>query len=200
MSRPKQRRGQADTGGTQPNVGQAAEKSKAAAVGENGPRPKERSLTRAERQVLTVILNPEYSKLPDTQRCAIAGVSRRRWVEIMGDPWFREQQQAAFAAWLERDLAPIWRAHMETAAAPGKDGFRDRELAFKMIGYYKEERRIEHKKAPAEAGADPSKALEARLTQLAARVTQQEERAASPPAPPPAQQREADETVGVRPN
>lgn len=199
MSRPKQRRGQPETGGTQPNAGQTAEKSNAAATGQNGPRAPERTLTRAEKALLAVLLNPKYYKSMDKERWTAAGISRRRFYEIIADPWFREQQHQAFMDWLRRDLAPIMDAHIETARMPGKEGFFDRRMAFEMSGYYQEQKRIEHKKLPTEDKADPSRALEARLDQLAARVTQQEEKAATPPAPPPAQPQDADR-VEVRPN
>lgn len=103
-----------------------------------------RRLTRSEKALLAVLLDPAYFKALNTERARAAGISDRRFYQMMADPWFREREREAFYDLLRTRLGPIVQAAAETAAQPGRDGHFDRKMVLEMAGLYlpKQEQRL----------------------------------------------------------
>jgi hypothetical protein len=93
-----------------------------------------RTLTRGEKLVLAVCINPEHFKSTDTQKIAATGISRSRYYAIIADPWFHKQIQSATMNFIGLRIAPIVEAAVSTAMVKGKDGHQDRKMLLQMSG------------------------------------------------------------------
>lgn len=95
-----------------------------------------RSFTRKERAVLEAICNPALRDVTVSERAKAAGVSERRYFEIMKDPWFRRQHREYIQATVQERVASLVDASAQTAATPGRDGFNDRRMLLEITGHY----------------------------------------------------------------
>nr|WP_294577194.1 hypothetical protein [uncultured Rhodopila sp.] len=105
-----------------------------------------RRLTRVERAVLAVLVDPRFNQ-PNTtnaERIAAADVSERRFYEVMADPWFQDQQRRAFLDVIRTNIGPIVEAAVKTASAEGRDGHQDRKMLLEMGGMYIPKSAIDH--------------------------------------------------------
>lgn len=94
------------------------------------------SLTRAERAVLRVLIDPTYHEATNAEKIQAAGVSEAQFYRIVRKPQFREQEKAAFFDLIQTRLGPIIEAAMKTASMEGRDGFNDRKMLLEMGGMY----------------------------------------------------------------
>ncbi len=97
---------------------------------------RECTFTRAGQKLVQVLFDPEAKNWTAVERAKRANISLRRYYQLLADPDF----QAALRAKALESLTPIMpavlRAAQETAAAPGRDGFKDREMLLRMQGWY----------------------------------------------------------------
>jgi hypothetical protein len=103
-----------------------------------------RILTRVERNVLAVLINPAYFHALDAEKCKAAGASESRFYQVKGDPWFQAQLRDAFLSFVQESVGPIIAASIDTAATSGRDGHPDRKMLLEMAQLYTPNSKIEH--------------------------------------------------------
>jgi hypothetical protein len=109
-------------------------------IGEN------RRLTRAEQNLLAVLVNPAFNQ-PDTtneQRFNAAKISESRFYGIMTDPWFKEQHKNAVFQMIRSNVGSIINASVKTAQQEGRNGFMDRRMLMEMSGMYVPKQAFDH--------------------------------------------------------
>jgi hypothetical protein len=104
----------------------------------------QRSLTRKERAVLAIICDPSMADATNRERYAKAGLSERRYYEILADPWFNEQHRRMIQSVVKERVGRLIEAGYQTAATPGRDGFQDRRMLLEMTGHYVKREQIDH--------------------------------------------------------
>lgn len=96
-----------------------------------------RQWTEVEWRILEVWADPASWKLKADARARRAGVSaatmNRHWRD---NEELREEAKRLALQALEGGLAPVYKALLETASRPGREGFMDRRLLLEMTGQY----------------------------------------------------------------
>lgn len=102
------------------------------------------TLTRAGQRLLAVFLDPQYADTTDVEKAKAAGVSIRHFHRLTHDPHFQAALKAKALELITPKIRPVLDAAIKTAVEPGRDGFKDREMLLRMIGWYDPKSTIEH--------------------------------------------------------
>jgi hypothetical protein len=102
-----------------------------------------RTLTRGERAVLTVLMDHTLANLPASEKIKRAGVGKGRWYDILKDPWIKQKQIELTQEFVAQHIAPILEASRQTAVTPGRDGWQDRRWLAELGGFYTPRRQVE---------------------------------------------------------
>jgi hypothetical protein len=104
-----------------------------------------RTLTRAEKAVLDILADPAYFKATNEEKVEASGVSRRRFYEILADPWVRDQQKQLCLDMIRSRVNDIVGAAVTSAVeCIGKEGHLDRKMLLEMSGLYEPKQKQEH--------------------------------------------------------
>lgn len=94
------------------------------------------SPTRAGRALYMAMADPESLRLTNIELARRAGISEKRFYDLMGNPmyraWVNEQRQRT----LNRYVDQILTASVKTAAKDGREGHQDRRMLLEMTGLY----------------------------------------------------------------
>lgn len=111
-------------------------------------RTDDRELTSVEKKVLKVLMNPQLAEKTNLERIEASGVGKTSYYRVLRDPWFKQQQHAAFREMIRHDLGAIIAAMVTTAKQPGRDSHNDRRLAFELCGIYTPRQHVQLDAAP----------------------------------------------------
>lgn len=98
------------------------------------------SPTPSEEKMLTVLLNPLYDEMTITEKCKVAGISRRAYYDMMNKGEFIRYKKHFMLKVLDLELMPILHAFIKEAKA---GSFRHGELLLKMAGLYTDKVQID---------------------------------------------------------
>ncbi len=103
-----------------------------------------RDLSKGERSLLAVLLDPKFFNKGPAERAPAARLSVRRYHEIMQREDFRKVVHEAQRSALQGNIAPIIAAAVESACTPTDEGHQDRKLLLEIVGYYNPRQQITH--------------------------------------------------------
>jgi hypothetical protein len=95
-------------------------------------------LSRAERRVMTVLRDPDNHEKTESERIALAKVSRSRYYEILRDPDFARMEREIVRDTIRASVGAVIHKSLEVAVKRDRDGFNDRKLLLSMSGHYVE--------------------------------------------------------------
>ena len=127
--------------------------------GENGDFAQNCKLSRKERAVLAAITDPALLQATNTEKAKAAGVSVRRFYQIITERNFAQVQRNECKSFIRSRLHRYLDAMDQAASKPNRDGFNDRRLAFEMADLYVPKQQTDHNVRGAIVGivgVDPS--------------------------------------------
>jgi predicted DNA-binding protein YlxM (UPF0122 family) len=95
-------------------------------------------LTRKQRAVLEVIMDPSMANATVEERIKRAGVSLQTYYNVLQMPHVEAERQRLVKQLVTQAVAPAIAACAATAMTQGRDGFQDRRLLLSMSGDYVE--------------------------------------------------------------
>jgi hypothetical protein len=95
-----------------------------------------RELSKGERALLLVLMDPTHYRTSTAERARAAGISVSTYFRIMRQPDFQVLINAAYRTAMRQSLGHVIAAALDTATEPGRDGQRDREMVLQMTGLH----------------------------------------------------------------
>jgi len=105
---------------------------------------KTRKPTRAMRSLLAVLMDPHNWRRTVRKKCEVAGISERRYYDLMADEQFRELAESTFRAGLMDQAFAVRKALIDSARMPMYQASGDRRLFFEMLGVVKSQQELKH--------------------------------------------------------
>lgn len=105
---------------------------------------KDCTLTRAGQKLVDVLLDPRSENMTALQRAQAAGISLRRYHQLMADPDFQAALKAKAIEMLMPSIPKVLEVAKQTAQEPGRDGFKDREMLLRLVQWYDPKSTVEH--------------------------------------------------------
>lgn len=103
-----------------------------------------RILTRTQKKVLAVQIDPAYFKKSNREKIEAAGCSVFQFYKIMRDPTFNQLIHSMLFELVRGESGPILDAMVKSAKLIGREGFPDRRMALEMLNYYRPKQELQH--------------------------------------------------------